>query len=448
LDYVPENRINLHSLLIAHRDQTILEVYLHPYHPNSHVDVRSVAKGITALVVGIALHEGYFVNIDQIALSFFPERTVQHRDVRKESITIRHLLAMSSGMALTDADSGRFLTEPDAFQWMLDAPMDAEPGATFVYSSSNFYWLSAILQRATGKTLGEYAQATLFDPLGIKQVRWQTSLQGITYGWGGLWLTTQDLAKLGQLVLSRGLWNGVQIVPSEWIDQVTQIQPPGTNYGFGWWLDHGGVLMSGYGGQFVYLRPEQNLVVVMTSGLRDPQPVFYHLLDSFILPSLNQMPEHDLQARIAALAQPRPQPTPDLPDVAHRISGQCWALTPNGLGLTAFALTFQDDTAIILLESGEDRAELPLGLDGVLRGVLVERLGPLGAQDRMAATGVWQDEQTLTMRWYSVNNPEYWDVTCVFEGDHLQWTWEDGITGYSETKIISMMRTNLGASND
>lgn len=443
LDHIRDRRLNLHSLLIARHGHLILETYRHPYHGDSWHNVRSIGKGITALLAGIALHEGQLTSLDCPLLSFFPGRTVAHRDARKEAITLRHLLAMSSGVALTDADSGHFFTEPDALQWTLDAPMSAEPGTQFVYSSSNYYLLSAVLQQVTGQPLHGYAREKLFGPLGIESVPWQTSQQGITLGFGGLCLRSRDLVQIGQLVLARGRWNGVSLVPESWIDTITKPQAPGANYGFGWWLDpeRGAVMMAGYGGQFLYLVPESDLLLVLIAALHDSDPVRRFLIDTFIRPTLSDtpLPENplaaDLAARAAALGHPQPEPIAPLPESARRVSGQRWQLDSNGLGLSALTLFFEGfETAPagLILESGQDGVTLPLGLDGVLRDVLVEHLGPLADQDRMAASGAWQNDQTFILDLYSVNNPEYWRIELVFEGERVSLRWQDEISGYGE----------------
>ncbi|MBI5960164.1 MAG: serine hydrolase [Chloroflexi bacterium] len=442
LDYARAQRLNLHSLLIARSGRLVLEAYFHPYHTDSQHDMRSIAKSVTALLVGIALHEGKLTSLDQPVLSFFPKRTVAHRDVRKEAMTLRHLLNMSSGLALTDADTWHCLTEADALQWALDAPVETEPGAQMVYSSANYYLLSAVLQQATGQTLADYAQTKLFAPLGIGEVRWQSSQQGITLGWGGLWLASRDLAKLGALILADGQWNSVQLVPKAWIDTISRTQAENTNYGFGCWLDaeRGAVILSGYGGQFCCLLPGCDLVLVLTAGLRDPSSILNHLMDTFVCPALhlNSLPENpevaaELVARAAGLGRPQSRSLPPLPALAVQISGQRWQLDQNGLGLTAFTLTVQGSLLSLTLEAGEDRAVIPLAMDSVLRDVLVERLGGMADHDRMAAVGGWREGRTLVMHWYSINNPEYWGVAITFEGQQAVLRWEDVLSGYGET---------------
>jgi hypothetical protein len=266
-------------------------------------------------------------------------------------------------------------------------------------------------------------------------------------GFGGLWMASRDLARLGQLVLARGRWDGVPVVPETWIDTITCIQVPDANYGFGWWIEPDAVAMIGYGGQLVHVMPEHDLVTVATSGLLDPMSKVRSLIDTFVLPALHDapLPENptaaaDLAARVVALGNPQPEPVPPLPETALRISGRCWRLGENGLGLTAITLVFEDTSGVLTLESGADRAVIPLGLDGVLRDVLVEHLGPLADHDQMAAVGRWRDDHTLIMRWYSINNPEYWVVEMAFDGETPRLLWEDVLSGHKETVEIQPWR--------
>jgi hypothetical protein len=199
-------------------------------------------------------------------------------------------------------------------------------------------------------------------------------------------------------------------------------------------------MMLGYGGQVVHVWPEQELVMVMTAGLRDPDTLRRDWLDTFIGPALHPdlLPDNpranaELADRIDVLGRPQPEPVPPLPPRANRLSGRRWTLADNGLGLSAITLDFGGHPAGLILEAGPDSAAIPLGLDGVLRDVLVEHLGSLADQDRMAAEGVWRDDQTIVLRLYSVNNPEYWTITIIFEDALARLHWEDVLSGYAET---------------
>jgi CubicO group peptidase (beta-lactamase class C family) len=180
-------------------------------------------------------------------------------------------------------------SQDDWVQYVLDLPMVAEPGTSFEYCNGASYLLSAIVQESTGMTALEYAQENLFGPLGITDLAWPSSPQGISIGWGELWMKPQDLAKIGYLYLQDGRWAGRQVVPSDWVVASTAKRTDATlqgGYGYQWWIDDSGryYMALGYAGQFVFVLPELDMVVVFVSDLADRD--FYvpqELLTEYIL---------------------------------------------------------------------------------------------------------------------------------------------------------------------
>lgn len=179
----------------------------------------------------------------------------------------------------------------DWVQFMLDLPMEAAPGDRFEYCNGGSFLLSAILTERTGMTGLEFAEEHLFGPLGITDVAWPMNPQGITIGWGDLRMLPHDMAKIGYLMLRNGQWEGEQIIPARWVAESTRKHLPATlqdGYGYQWWVDDSGFYMAlGYGGQFIFVVPEENLVVVFTSEL--PENDFYvpqMLLEGYILPAV------------------------------------------------------------------------------------------------------------------------------------------------------------------
>lgn len=437
LDYVRDEAINLHSLLIARRGNVVAEIHWHPYHPASQQDVRSIGKSITAILTGIALAEGHLSGLDLPVLSFFPERTLSDPNPRRAAITIRHLLTMTSGIALTDADTGRVFESADGVGVVLNAPMAAAPGERFEYSSSNYLLLAAILQRVTGRTLFDYARETLFGPLGITDIRWQADRSGITLGWGGVWITARDMAKIGQLYLNGGVWDGRQIVPADWVAASTRAQVI-DSYGFGWWSDSAAGLFEarGFRKQRITVVPARGLVIALTAGMGGSSA--HTLRDHYILPAIRSddplPPNPDgaaaLAARIMALAHPAPQPVPPLPEIARHIAGRTIRFEDNPFGVTGLALAFGDSPAATL-DAGGDRAVIPLALDGLLRPERIARIGPFGTDDLMAMDARWDGDHTLILRLYAVNNPEYWAIRLAFDGDRVRVRWADVVNDFA-----------------
>ena len=173
---------------------------------------------------------------------------------------------------------------------MLDLPMAEVPGARFEYCNGATFLLSAIIQETTGMKTLEFAKKRLFSPLGIQDVKWRTNPQGIDIGWGEMWLKPHDMAKIGWLYLNKGQWEGRQVVPAAWVEASTRGHITASlfdRYGYQWWVDSAGHYMAvGYGGQFIFVIPQKNMVVVFTSDLPDGR--FYTpstLLKKYIIPA-------------------------------------------------------------------------------------------------------------------------------------------------------------------
>jgi CubicO group peptidase (beta-lactamase class C family) len=249
-------------------------------------DERSVSKSVTALVVGMAIDHGWIKSVDTPVLSFFPEYA-DLRTPEKDRITLRHLLTMSSGLdwheldvPYTDAANSeiRMDTAPDPYRFALEQSVIVPPGQVWNYNSGSTELLGAVLRKATGKPLDQLASTLLFGPLEITDVEWYKYAQGNPSAAAGLRLRPRDLAKIGQLVLQHGAWNGKRLVSASWVDASTRPQINGQGvffYGYQFWLGRSlvdkheldWVACWGLGGQRVFIVPERDLVVVVNAGL-------------------------------------------------------------------------------------------------------------------------------------------------------------------------------------
>jgi CubicO group peptidase (beta-lactamase class C family) len=253
-------------------------------------------------------------------VSFFPDRTIANLDARKEAITVRHLVSMTSGLqCVRDGMEGDTTLEmhrsPDYVQFALDLPVAYEPGSQFVYCSPAISLLSPILQQATGMTTLEFARQYLFEPLGIHDVLWETDPQGYYAGHGDLSLHPHDMAKLGLLFLQEGRWEDRQIISRRWVRAASVVQsetPAGEDrYGYGWWLapDLEGVYRAeGRNGQYIYILPDWNMLLVTTGGGFDIGEISESILE--ILGEMEEtLPANPagvarLEEATAAVAQP------------------------------------------------------------------------------------------------------------------------------------------------
>jgi len=247
-------------------------------------DMKSVSKSVASLVLGIAIDRGLIGSISDPILSFFPELS-DLRTPEKVRIQLLHALTMSMGLKWVEAtpatgdydnDEARMHMAWDPCRYVLGLAAIAPAGQEFFYNTGALTLVSAIIRKAAGRPLDEFARATLFEPLGITGVEWNR-IRGDTDAGGGLRLRPRDMAKIGQLVLAGGRWKDRQIVSKGWIEASTTRKIKATDdqsYGYLWWLGrspHNGRQLQwvgalGRGGQSIRIVPELDLVVAVTAG--------------------------------------------------------------------------------------------------------------------------------------------------------------------------------------
>ena len=296
LGEILEENYAIDSVTIVRNGYMVTDVSIHPFSPTLKHNIYSCTKSVVSALVGIAIDQGYIEGLQQPVLSFFPQQTIANRDANKEAMTLEHLLTMTTGFQCQDSYLYRWSgldqmrESEDWVQFVLDLPMEGEPGERFEYCNGASHLLSGIIQETTGVSANDYAVEHLFGPLGISDFDWSSSPQGISVGYSELRMRPQDMAKIGVLYLNEGRWDGEQIVPSEWVVSSTSQFISATledGYGYQWWVDDSDMYLAlGYRGQFIYVIPEKEMVVVFTSSLEDND--FYipqTLLNEFIIPA-------------------------------------------------------------------------------------------------------------------------------------------------------------------
>ncbi len=287
---------NVHAVLVARHGKLVFERYFRgsdeiygrpvgnvTFDADTLNDMKSVSKSVASLAVGIAIDRGLIGSVNEPIFSFFPELS-DLRSPEKERIQLLHALTMSMGLEWVEAtpanednnDEARMHMAPDPCRYVLGLAATAPAGQEFFYNTGALTLVSAMIRKATGRTLDEFARATLFEPMGITGVEW-IRVKGDTDAGGGLRLRPRDMAKIGQLVLAGGRWNDRQVVSKAWIDASMTPHINGTGlffYGYLWWL--GRSLLNGReihwagalgrGGQSIRIVPELDLVVVVTAG--------------------------------------------------------------------------------------------------------------------------------------------------------------------------------------
>jgi CubicO group peptidase (beta-lactamase class C family) len=280
----------MRSVLVIRHGYLIFEEYYRDV-PDDYQDVASVAKSIISALVGVALQEGYIQSLDQKVVDFYPEYVTPNTDPQFNDMTLEHLLTMTSGLG-REPDYGE-----DWFESTLEEPLSSTPGQTFHYSDAAVHLLSGILTRTTHMTAIEFGNKHLFQPLGIPEPSWDTDPQGNNVGGDGLSLRPTEMAKIGYLYLNQGSWDGSQLVPAEWVLATIQKRAEGDildeDYGYLWWVTtvegHAAYFAAGFGGQFIYVVPDLDLVVVMTGNAMLPEfPQHLDIVRLFLLPAITK----------------------------------------------------------------------------------------------------------------------------------------------------------------
>ncbi len=315
-----------HSVLVARHGKLVVEEYFYGFDRDTWHDMRSASKTVTSTLIGLAIQENRIESTAAPALSFFPNyRRYANWDARKSQITVRDLLTMSSGLDANDSDPTSVASEgayqsqtarPDWIKLALDAPMISDPGAQPLYGGANPLILGGILARTVGEPVEWFAHRTLLGPLGIEKYRFLLDPTGVVYMGGGMHLRPRDMLKYGQLYLDGGVWQGRRILSEEWIHEswgrygrLAPLDRNGHQYGYLWWhhkYDVGDETVEtlearGAGGQYVFVAPALDLVIVITAGnfrtgkTRQPEEI----IRRFVLPAVLPSPERTIgQARL------------------------------------------------------------------------------------------------------------------------------------------------------
>ena len=264
----------IHSLLVSWRGDLILERYFNGRRASSQANIKSAAKSVISALVGIAIDRGHINGVSQPIGAYFPDLLARSDDPRRR-ITVEDLLTMRSGLESTsNRNYGAWVQSGNWVRHVLARPLQTDPGTRMQYSTGNTHLLSAILTKAVGKSTWQFAQEALARPLGFPLAQWTRDPQGIYFGGNEMVMTPRQMLAFGELYLNQGRVKGVQVVKAKWIED--SFIPRGRSgfseqlYGYGWWIrpmaGHQAYYAWGFGGQFIFLVPDLQLVIVSTSS--------------------------------------------------------------------------------------------------------------------------------------------------------------------------------------
>lgn len=302
---IEKSDIEVDSLLVVRNGYIVVEA--NKLHFETLYPIYSSTKSFTSAIIGIALRKGHLLSVDQTIAEFFPELLLKNSDPLKSSISIKHLLTMSCGLKWSETQTDYSNIENSYFQlmvsdnwikYLLDKPIKDKPGLKFNYNSGCSRLLFEVLYR-TGLNVAEFAQNNLFAPMGIfnDQYKWRKTQDDRLNASDALYMSPRNMAKFGYLYLKGGYWEGKQIIPKSWIIESTKRHLKmnwelfkADDYGYKWYIQSFGFHSAGYKGQFIFVMPKHELVVVFTSHFRRKKiGTAIDLVKNFIIPSVKDL---------------------------------------------------------------------------------------------------------------------------------------------------------------
>lgn len=282
-----------YSIMAVEHGKVVFEQWYAGYTAESRFDVYSVSKTVLAMAAGLAVEEGLF-SVEDKVIDYFPEQLPEHVSDTLSAMTIRHLLTMTCGLEETPRLMSVFKNNSDAdFDWIREffaSNQVSMPGTVFYYNFFSSYIMAAIIEKTSGTGVVDYIRPKLLEPLHITDLEWLDSPAGICVGGWGMKLCTEDMAKLGLLLLQHGKWNGRQLLPASWVSVMTSklvesgplqaftkfadpavLNDPENEHsqGYGyfvWQGKHGTYRMEGILGNIVFVNPEKEIVLVLTGN--------------------------------------------------------------------------------------------------------------------------------------------------------------------------------------
>lgn len=447
LDAISTSKHEMHSIMILRHGKVIAEGWWNPYRPDLKHTLYSLSKSFTSTAVGFAVTEKK-LSVNDKVVSFFPNKIPPGLTPYMADLKVRDLLSMTVGQ---DPDpTGPVAITDDWIRSFFATPVINKPGAVFLYNSAATYMLSAIVQKVTGEKIIEYLTPRLFKPLGITGMDWETDPMGINTGGWGLRIKTEDIAKFAQLYLQKGIWNGQQIIPEEWVNEATTFKidnapydtqdkkdssdwKQGYCYQF-WRSRHNSFRGDGAFGQYALVLPEQDAVIAITSETMDMQGEL-NLVWKYLLPALqadqsklNKADAATLKKRLASLKLPLPS-KPDSTFKIMSVSGKSFRIDSNEKKIEKISFAQKSNVIALTVKTNMDSYTLNFG-DGRWVEGKTTLLGPsLVALAKNHFEGLppsqitgsykWKGPSTLQMQLRYIDSPHTETMTFYFDGDKI-----------------------------
>ncbi len=446
-DTIKTFNYDVHHIQVIRNGYTVAECHYGPYQPEDPQIVYSITKSVTSALIGKAVEEGYIKSIDDKVLSYFPNNPIKNASPYKSAMTIKDLLTMRTGIKWVENgdysnpnnSTALFHSSENPIQYMLDLPVLEAPGKTFNYSTGAAHLLSGILTEATHKSAETYAKEKLWGPLGIQSAYWGADNQNISEGGSRSFYTAGDLAKIGYLFLNNGNWDGQQVLSKEWVKESTKVQvetpygPAGYNgYGYLWWKNpFEGYSARGYGGQYLFVLPETNMVVVFMGNFNSSFFKPESMVKSYLIPAcisdgaIKENPESQklLSDLIAEGEKPEETlPVSELPQIVESTKGKVFDVD-NG-GTVGIDFEKGNDTATLHWYVDGFQYDVPVGLDNVYRFSDCQDFFLKDKLSRVGFRGTWKDDKTFEIEVLATEAERGYVLTLEFSKGVIVATFE------------------------
>ncbi len=445
-----ENEIDaIHSLMILRHGKLISQAWWDPYGPQIPHVMHSLSKSFTSTAIGLAVDEG-LLSLNDLVISFFPDETPAEPGWQWKEMRIRDLLTMNTGHTKEPMALG----EENWVKFFLESEVELMPGTHFRYNSMATYMLSAIIQKVTGEKLVDFLEPRLFQALQINKPHWDTCPMGINTGGWGLRVVTEDIAKLGQLYLQKGVWEGKQILSEAWVDMATTKQVSnGSNpdndwaqgYGFQFWMcRHNCYRGDGAMGQFCIVIPEHDAVVAITSGADDMAGIMQLVWD-ILLPAMKPEslpPEEEKYSRLlqkTSSLKLKPVVGEETSPISKQVSRKAYILDENGAGVKSISFQLHKGEHQMIMEMDQGEETVRIATDGYVKGELHDHMPyTLTTLKKIAVSGAWIAPGEYRMRAYLYESPARITYSFTFDGAKMTWESEpkNSLFGPREQEII------------
>lgn len=464
------------GFMLLRHGNVVAEGWRTPYSPHAPHQLYSLSKSFTSSAIGLAVAEGLLM-VDDPVLKFFPDDAPENPSENLKAMRVRHLLSMNTGhkedttqfvfqnlhqlnlFSMEARPSGSHpVGDRGDDNWprvFLSLPVEYTPGTWFVYNTAATYMLSAIITKLTGQSLLDYLRPRLFAPLGIKNPIWETDPRGVNLGGTGLNITTEDIARFGQMYLQKGLWNGQRLLPEAWITEATKATSDNSNtqtnpdwmvgYGYQFWMcRHNAYRGDGAFGQYCVVMPEQDAVLAINSGLRDMQVVLDKVWE-ILLPAMRPEPlpvtnVPALKEKLANLSLPVVQGQASS-SWAAKCAGKTYTLAQNELLLDSVTLEFAEGGSTMIVQDPRGGHPIPVGYGEWKQGKTDARGY---GDDPVAACGAWTAEDTYEVRLCYTERVFCPRFRFHFTGDELQLEMEPNVF-WADTNVRRIAGKMQGA---